>query len=83
VTEQYETLRTAALGERLPLEARSGLVLLLRRGMWAWAQATAAPSTTPRPTRSSLPCSTAVEERRAVVHLLAALAMRSTELRIP
>jgi hypothetical protein len=83
VTKQYETLRTAALGERLPLEARSGLVILLRRGMWAWAQATAAPSTTPRPTRSSLPCSTAVEERRAVVQLLAALAMRSTELRIP
>jgi hypothetical protein len=78
VIEQYETLRTAGLGERLPLEARSGLVLFLRRGMWAWAQAAAAASTTSRSTRSSLPCSTA-DEQRTVVRLLAALVMRSTE----
>jgi hypothetical protein len=78
VTEQYETLRTAALGERLPLEARSGLALLLRRGMWAWARAAAAPRTTPRPTRSSPPTSIAGDDQRAVVHLFAAMAMRST-----
>jgi hypothetical protein len=44
ITEQYETLRTAALGAGLPLEARSGLALFLRRGMWGWARAVALPS---------------------------------------
>ena len=83
MTEQYETLRIAALGERLPLEARSGLALFLRRGMWAWAQTAAAPRTTSRPTRASLPWSTAGGEQRAIVHLFAALAMRSTEPRTP
>jgi hypothetical protein len=78
VTEQYETLRRGALGERLPLEARSGLALLLRRGMWAWAQAAAAPRTTLRSTRPSPPTSIAGEEQQAVVHLFAAMAMRST-----
>lgn len=77
--EQYEALRTAAFGERLALEARSGLALFLRRGMWAWAQAAAAPSTTPHPTRTSFPCSTTDDEQRTVVRLFAALAMRSTE----
>jgi hypothetical protein len=81
VTEQYETLRTAALGERLPLEARSGLALLLRRGMWAWARAAAAPRTTPHPPRASPPTSVAGEDQRAVVHLFAAMAMRSTATR--
>lgn len=78
MTEQYETLRTAALGERLPLEARSGLALLLRRGMWAWARAAAAQSTTSRPTQSSHPSLTPDDEQRAVVHLFAAMARRST-----
>lgn len=79
VTEQYETLRTAALGGRLPLEARSGLALLLRRGMWSWARAAAAPSTTPRPMRSALsPPSIPNEEQRAVVRIFASMAMRST-----
>jgi hypothetical protein len=83
VTDQYETLRTAALGERLlPLEARSGLVLLLRRGMWAWARAAAIPSTTPQPAQSSLASSvTADDEQRAVIRLFAAMAMRSNNAR--
>lgn len=42
---QYEALRLAALGEPLPPEARSGLALFLRRGMWGWARALAAAST--------------------------------------
>ena len=28
----------AALGEALPPEVRSGLMLFLRRGMWGWAR---------------------------------------------
>jgi len=42
VESRYETLRMAALGEALPPECRSGLVLLLRRGMWGWARSWAA-----------------------------------------
>lgn len=80
MTEQYEILRAAVLGEWLPPEARSGLALLLRRGMWSWAQAAAAPSTKPQPTRSSLPIATGDDEQRAVIRLFAAMAMRSTNL---
>lgn len=84
MTAQYETLRAAALGAPLPLEARSGLALFLRRGMWAWAQAAAAPSTSPYPTRASLSSAATGHDQRAVVHLFAALAMRSTNhLRVP
>jgi hypothetical protein len=39
IASQYEALRNAALGYALPLEARSGLLLFLRRGMWGWARA--------------------------------------------
>jgi hypothetical protein len=35
----YEALRRVALGEPLPPEARSGLAVLLRRGMQGWARA--------------------------------------------
>ena len=81
MTEQYEMLRAAALGEPLPVGARSGLALFVRRGMWAWAQAAAAPIAPPHPTRASLPTSFAGGDQRAVVHLFAALAMRSTNRR--
>jgi hypothetical protein len=81
VTERYETLRAAALGERLPMEARSGLSLLLRRGMWAWARVATVPSTTPPLARSALPRATAAEEQRAVVRLFAAMATRFTDPR--
>ena len=36
---QYECLRMAALGSALPVEARSGLAIFLRRGMWGWIKA--------------------------------------------
>jgi hypothetical protein len=38
VMTQYETLRSAALGDALPPEARAGLMLFLRRGLWGWAR---------------------------------------------
>ena len=47
IADQYELLRGAALGQALPLRARSGLMLFLRRGMWGWAQTLAA-ATIPR-----------------------------------
>ena len=76
MTERYETLRAAAFGERLPIEARSGLALLQRRGMWAWAQVAAAPSAQPSTARPSAPRSTTVGDQRTVVRLFAALAAR-------
>ena len=78
VTERYETLRTAVLGEGLPFEARNGLALFLRRGMWAWARAAATPSPPPQPPRSPCTKTTDHDEQRAVVHLFAAMATRST-----
>ena len=81
VIENYETLRTAVLGEGLNLESRNGLALFLRRGMWGWAQTAATPITPPRPTRCSIARSSVEREHEAVVHLLAALATRSTNRR--
>ena len=45
IVERYETLRAAALGGGLPFDARSGLALFLRRGMWGWAEAATTPET--------------------------------------
>lgn len=83
ITAQYETLRAAALGEALPPEARHGLILFLRRGMWGWVRALAEVSA-PVQSTCSLP-SSAVTRRcsSAVVPLLAAMVMttnsRSTQ----
>jgi hypothetical protein len=80
LSEQYETLRSVALGGEPPLEARSGLALLLRRGMGAWARAVTIPSK-PRPPRALVAASTAQDEERTVIHLFAAMAMRSSKRR--
>ena len=81
IGERYETLRGAALGAELPVEARSGLALFLRRGMWGWARAVAVPSMLPRSIRSPISTWTTEGEQRTVIHLLAAIAVRSSEWR--
>jgi len=81
ISERYETLRSAALGAALPPEARSGLAFFLRRGMWGWAQAVAISSTPRWPTRAVFVTSTARDEQRIVIHLLAAMAVRSNKSR--
>ncbi len=78
---QYETLRMAALGEALPPEARSGLMLFLRRGMWGWARTLAAPSALQEPTQASSLRPTAPCERAALIHVLAQMAMSTHERR--
>ena len=83
VAAQYETLRVAGLGEALLPEARGGLVLFLRRGMWGWARALAAASAAPLPVCSSSPRPTAPSEHRAVIHVLAAMAMNTNDRRAP
>jgi len=77
VAARYESLRMAALGEALPPEARSGLMLFLRRGMWGWARALAATSAPARPIRTSLSSSTTPQPSSAVVQLFAAMVMNA------
>jgi hypothetical protein len=74
---QYETLRGAALGHALPPEARDGLMLFLRRGMWGWARgiAMAGASMSQQPSCSpALNCAPAGESR-TLIHIFAAMAM--------
>jgi len=76
VLTQYETLRSAALGEALPPEARAGLLLFLRRGMYGWARAVvAAISAPPQPTGSPPSNWKAPEEYRTAIHIFAAMAI--------
>lgn len=81
LAERYERLRSAALSGVLPLEARSGLALFLRRGMWGWAQLAVDPSTPSRPSCSSSLQPIVHDERHTIIQLLAAMAMSSTKWR--
>jgi len=78
VVPQYETLRRAALGEALPPEARSGLMLFLRRGMWGWAQAVATSRAVPQPAGARSAHWQPPEADRSLIQLLAALAITAT-----
>lgn len=81
---RYEILRAAGLGTALPPEARSGLTILLHRGMWAWVRAILlAPSQCPSAAVPAvgLPTADVTSERRTVIHLLAAMAMAAPERR--
>ena len=51
IVAQYETLRSAMLGEALSPDARSGLIVFLRHGMWEWARTLTARN--PRPGAAS------------------------------
>ena len=77
----YENLRQAALGGPLPPEARSGLALFLRRGMWAWARAVDAASASMPPNR---PLSTpgAPTEHRSLIQIFAAMVLQPADGRI-
>jgi hypothetical protein len=73
---QYEILRRAALGEPLPPEARHGLTLFLRRGLWGWARALAVPIRASVPlTRSAALASP--DHLRGVIQIFAAMALAS------
>lgn len=83
-TERYEILRAAAFGTALPVEARSGLTILLHRGTWAWVRAILqAPSQAPSAAIPvvGLPIADETSERRTVIHLLAAMVMAAPERR--
>jgi hypothetical protein len=80
VAAKYETLRMAALGQPLPLEARSGLALLLRQGMWGWARALGQVVAHERAS-SCAPRSTTPRQHNAVIQILAAMAMKAATRR--
>jgi hypothetical protein len=83
-TERYEILRAAALGTALPPEARSGLTILLHRGLRAWVRAILqAPCQSPSTAVPAvgLPIADETSERRTVIHLLAAMVMAASEWR--
>jgi hypothetical protein len=77
VEAQYETLRLAALGQPLPLEARSGLALLVRQGLWGWARALGQIAAQERAGSCSAPRSAAQRQPNAVIQILAAMAMKA------
>jgi hypothetical protein len=84
-SERYEILRTAALGTALPPEARSGLTILLHRGMWAWVRAIVRardqlPSAAVPPV-GGLPIAHETSEQRTIICLLAAMVMAVPERR--
>lgn len=71
----------AALGEALPPKARSGLMLFLRRGMWGWAQTLVAASSAQEPVHAPPLTRRASDQRTAVVHVLATMAMSPLDRR--
>jgi len=77
IVAQYETLRRAALGHVLPPEARSGLMLFLRRGMWGWARAMAIAGASMSQQPSCPPALNGApsDESRTLIHIFAAMAM--------
>ena len=81
---QYELLRAVALGEETAVHARSGLTVLLRQGMWSWARVIARGQMTQgtiTPFAAQASRSDKPSDRRAVVHLLAALVMTLSDRR--
>jgi hypothetical protein len=83
IVARYERLRSAMLGEALPPDARSGLIIFLRRGMWSWVRIlTVEPARLePIPARSLMLAE--LIERRAVIGLLAGMAMAINDRRPP
>ncbi|MGC8537163.1 MAG: hypothetical protein ACP5QR_16870 [Rhizomicrobium sp.] len=83
-TQRYEILRAAALGTALPPEARSGLTILLHRGMWAWVRTILrTPSQCPPAvvTTVGLPMADGTSRQRAFIDLLATMVMAVPERR--
>ncbi len=82
ITARYETLRMAALGEPLPVEARSGLGLFLRRGMWGWARALTVSEGPMRPARFPSSSSAESYQHRSVIQIFAAMALNTNSRRV-
>jgi hypothetical protein len=81
IVARYETLRSAMLGEALPLEARDGLIVFLHQGMWGWTRMLAARTARPEPIPARSSTSAEPLERRAVIYVLAGMAMTINDRR--
>jgi hypothetical protein len=82
ILERYELLRTAMLGAALPPDSRGGLIILLHRGMWAWARVVDRARQGPSPvSAATLPLRGEPYERSVIVHLLANIVMTITDRR--
>jgi hypothetical protein len=84
IVVQYETLRSAMLGEPLPPTARGGLAVLLHRGLWGWVRT----ATLDTARRDPIPAAAfgssnpgEFSERRAVIQVLATMAMTINDRR--
>jgi hypothetical protein len=75
VVSQYEALRNAAFGHVLPPEARCGLMLFLRRGMWAWTQVMSVPRTGAQQEQTTSLRFPSADESRTAIYVFAAMAM--------
>jgi hypothetical protein len=82
IAAQYEKLRLAAVGEPLPPEARSGLGLFLRKGMWVWARALADDNNYKHTTCSPSSTSIASHQHKAVIQIFAAMALNNSYRRM-
>jgi hypothetical protein len=72
------------LGEPLPPAARSGLVVLLQRGLWGWTRSVTLGAIRQEPipiTTSGSANLPELSERRAVINVLATLAMTINDRR--
>jgi hypothetical protein len=72
------------LGEPLPPAARSGLVVLLQRGLWGWTRSVTLGAIQQEPisiTTSGSANPPELSERRAVIQVLATLAMTINDRR--
>lgn len=74
---QYETLRKAALGAALPPDARAGMMLFLRRGMWGWSCALSTSMPRELAIGSRSPNWDPPDECRTIVHIFASMAIRT------
>jgi hypothetical protein len=83
VVARYERLRSAMLGEALPPDARSGLIIFLQRGMWRWLRMSPVETAKLEPIPSRSPAPAEGFERRAIVCLLAGMAMAIDARRTP
>ena len=73
--DRYEALRAAALGGALPFDARAGLVVFLRHGMWAWARSVS--RIVGRQPTDRRPAAQAPRHSESI-HILAAMALLGT-----
>jgi hypothetical protein len=82
IVARYERLRSAMLGEALPADARIGLIVFLRRGMSSWARMPTVEAARSQPASPCFSAPAQIIERRAIICLLAGMAMAISERRM-